>query len=52
MWAVIASAAGRGVPEDELALFDQHAGWEGVTPDAVENAIAVPMRRSRERTAA
>ena len=42
MWAVIASAAGRGVPEDELAaLFDQHfAGWDGVTPDAVENAIA------------
>jgi hypothetical protein len=42
MWAVIASAAGRGVPEDELAaLFDRHfAGWEGVTPDAVENAIA------------
>jgi hypothetical protein len=41
-WAVIASAAGRGVPEDELAaLFDRHfAGWEGVTPDAVENAIA------------
>ena len=42
MWAVVASAAGRGVPEDELAaLFDRHfAGWEGVTPDAVENAIA------------
>ena len=42
MWAVIASASGRGVPEDEvLALFDLHfAGWDGVTPDAVENAIA------------
>ena len=42
MWAVVASAAGRGVPEDELAaLFDQHfAGWDGVTPDEVENAIA------------
>jgi hypothetical protein len=42
MWAVVASAAGRGVPEDELAaLFDRHfAGWDGVTPDAVENAIA------------
>jgi hypothetical protein len=42
MWALIASAAGRGVPEDEvLALFDLHfAGWDGVTPAAVENAIA------------
>jgi hypothetical protein len=42
MWAVIASAAGRGVPADELAaLFDRHfAGWDGVTRDAVENAIA------------
>jgi hypothetical protein len=42
MWAVIASAAGRGVPEEEVVtLFDQYfAGWEGVTPDAVENAIA------------
>jgi hypothetical protein len=42
MWAVIASAAGRGVPEDELvALFDRHfAGWDGVAPDAVEDAIA------------
>ena len=41
-WAVIASASGRGVPEDEVVtLFDQHfSGWEGVTPDAVENAIA------------
>ena len=31
MWAVIASAAGRGVPEDQLAaLFDRHfAGWGG-----------------------
>ena len=42
MWAVIASAAGRGVPEEELvALFDRHfAGWDGVTADAVENATA------------
>jgi len=42
MWAVIASAAGRGVPEEEVVtLFDQYfTGWEGVTPDAVEYAIA------------
>lgn len=51
MWAVIASAAGRGVPEDEvLVLFDLHfAGWDGVTPDAVENAVArayAPRSRS------
>ena len=51
MWAVVASAAGRSVPEDELAaLFDQHfTGWDGVTPDEVEDAIArayVPRSRT------
>lgn len=41
MWAVVASAAGRGIDEDELRqLFDTHfVGWDGVTVEDLDSAI-------------
>lgn len=41
MWAVVASAAGRGIDENHLRdLFDRHfAGWDAVTTDQLDSAI-------------
>ena len=44
-WAVVASAAGRGIPDDVVwELFDRHfRGWDGVS----ESQIASMMERTR-----
>jgi hypothetical protein len=41
MWAVVSSAAGRGVDAGRLIhLFEQHfAGWDGVSREAFEHAL-------------
>jgi Bifunctional DNA primase/polymerase, N-terminal len=40
-WAVVASAAGRGIPEDVVwQLFDKHfSGWDGFSKSALASAI-------------
>ena len=40
-WAVVASAAGRGIPEDVVwRLFEQHfSGWEGFSKSDLAGAI-------------
>jgi hypothetical protein len=50
MWAVVTSAAGRGIDDDMVrGLFDKHfSGWGGVTRDEVDFAIERCQRSERE----
>ena len=53
-WTVVASAAGRGIPEDVVwELFERHfSGWAGVSEAEVASMIerARPVRRPSTMT--